>query len=232
MTAGDKTRAVAPEHDTEAEYAQRDLQLPRANGVQPDPGNGEPDMPRDSTLYELSQQLLTEADRLAKSIMEDARSEAEAEAARIRAKAEAEVRQGVVEPAKAEAAERSRDILDKAEEEARRIKATAETEAGDIVEVARRKSRELETKAEITVRDMTDSFRERIDAATNKLNNLLSAESDGQIQAPDIEADQSPDASLRAPLPHQAEILPESRNITPRVQGYDTGGRLSPPSTV
>ena len=225
MNAANGAEPLAVDHDVVPEAVQEDPQVPLDSGDQPPPQTPGSEPTRESSIYKLAQELLAETDRLAKSIKEDARRDAETEAARIRADAQAKVHEEVLKPAEAEAAAKSHDIITNAERAAQKIIAWAKAEAEEIVHTARRKAEELESEAEITLTRLTDSITEQIDAAVTNLSNLRPTALVSLASAD--KPDQVPDAPPDAPRSHPSESLSQTKNITPRLQGYDTDGPAS-----
>ena len=139
------------------------------------------DQERQASLHRLAEQTVVEADKLAASIKQQARGEAEAEAARLIAAAEQEGReraQRIVRAAERESATLSTDSAAKGKEEAEQILAQARREAELMIKATKDELPAIESEAkleaEYLVRRFTVKFVEQIrSAVTETCNDML-----------------------------------------------------------
>ncbi len=106
---------------------------------------------RQSTILGLAEQLLAEADRLARGVREDAEREAEAQAA---------------------------TIVGEAETQAATIVSEAERRVEDIVSAAGETAKRLESQSHAAVRKLSERVRAELDSSVSALNKLMVADSE------------------------------------------------------
>ncbi len=111
---------------------------------------------RQSTILGLAEQLLAEADRLARGVREDAEREAEAQAA---------------------------TIVGEAEAQAATIVGEAERRAEDVVSAAGEKAKRLESQAHTAVRRLSERVRAELDSSVSALDKLVVADGETEIGA-------------------------------------------------
>ena len=111
---------------------------------------------RQSVILGLAEQLLAEADRLARGVKEDAEREAETQAA---------------------------TIVGEAEAQAATVVSEAERRAEDIVSAAGEKAKRLESQAHAAVRKLSEKVRGELESSVSALDKLAEADGETEIGA-------------------------------------------------
>ncbi|MFQ5873155.1 MAG: hypothetical protein ACE5JL_05065 [Dehalococcoidia bacterium] len=146
---------------------------------------------RHSVLFQLAEQTLVEAHKLAEGIEEKARQEAETEAARIQSDAEEKARQQaamIIDTAQSEAHAKSKAIVAEAKQEAQQVMKQTQREAEEILEDAKQTAENLQSQAklqaELLVRNVTVRFTDEIGSAVKNISSyLLSSLDDSPVDS-------------------------------------------------